>query len=48
MGGDIKLDLDKFYDTFNKIYYNDTDSVYIPNGIAGANSITKKLGIKYS
>jgi len=48
MGGDIKLDLDKFYDTFNKIYYNDTDSVYIPNGISGANSITKKLGIKYS
>ena len=48
MGGDIKLDLDKFYDTFNKIYYNDTDSKYIPNGTPSASSIAKKLGIKYS
>jgi hypothetical protein len=48
MGGDIKLDLDKFYDTFNKIYYDDTDSKYIPNGTPSASSIAKKLGIKYS
>ena len=48
MGGDIKLDLDEFYNKFNKIYYNNSESKYYPSGVRNAPLIAKNLGIKYS
>jgi hypothetical protein len=48
MGGDIKLDLDEFYNKFNKIYYNDSESKYYTSGVRNAPLIAKNLGIKYS
>jgi hypothetical protein len=46
MGGDIKLDLDKFYDMFNSVYYSNDNQQYTPNGLSGS-SIIKNLNISY-
>lgn len=46
LGGDIKLDLDKFYDIFNKIYYSEESKTYLIRGNAG-NQIIRNLGISY-
>lgn len=42
MGGDIKLDLDNFYDKFNKIYYSNSNEKYFPDGV-GYDSLRKNL-----
>jgi hypothetical protein len=42
MGGDIKLDLDNFYDKFNKIYYSNANEKYFPEGV-GYDSLRKNL-----
>jgi hypothetical protein len=46
MGGDVKLDLDKFYDMFNNVYYSNDNQQYTPNGLSGS-SIVKNLNISY-
>ena len=46
MGGDIKLDLDKFYNGFNKIYFSKLNNNYFPDGV-GFDSLRKNLGISY-